>query len=418
MLVRVLRRCIPLSLVALAAVEAVILVGAMYLGVAIHHGTTAIAPDTSILPPFPKALVFAALMLAAMTVFGLYRRENHDANAGYTRRSAHGFLASLGLVALVSYVVPGLALGQGVLVLTVVLAFAGHITVRYLFLRLAGRSVCQCQTLLFGSSSRAADVAQLERVSRHDDKFPVVGFLLPTGVTKGVDSSRIVRNGASRLGIAANYPIDAVIVRARDRRCGHTPMKGLLERRLNGAHVIDLPTFFEHETGRVRLESIDPGWLVFPAGFHTGTLKKMGKRLFDLAVAGLLLLLTLPIIALTALAVWLESGRPILCRQARVGAQGRTFDFLKFRSLRADVGDGADARWATENDTRLTRVGRVIRKLRVDELPKLFNVVNGDMSFVGPQAKRPTLAQGVSAQSGHYSLLHAAKPGIVGWARR
>lgn len=418
MLVRVLRRHIPLSLAALGTIEAAILVGAMYLGVAIRYGATGLTPDTAaqVLPIFPKALVFAFAMLAVMTAFGLYKRENHDGNRGYYVRCTVSFLAGVVLMALVSNIVPALALGYGAFALTMVLAFVGQITVRSLFLRLADRSAFKRRIL---AGSRAAEVAKLERVNGHGDKSPVAGFLPLNGTRNGVGSARILReNRASLHAIAAKYQIDEIVVGVRDRRCGDMPMNDLLERKLKGTNVIDLPTFFERGTGRARLESVDPSSLIFAASPHTGTLKKMGKRLFDLGVGSLLLLITLPVIALTALAVWLESGRPILYRQQRFGAQGRTFNFLKFRSLRADAAARAQARWATENDARLTHVGRVIRKLRFDELPKLFNVVKGDMSFIGPQPERLTSVQGLSAQIGYYSFYHAAKPGIMVWARR
>lgn len=422
MLVRVLRRSVLLSLVGLGAIEGVVLIGAMYLGVAIRYGTTAVTPETSFLAILPKALVFASVMLAAMTAFGLYKRENQDGNGGYYRRCALSFFAGLVLMALVFYVVPALALRQGAFALTVVLAFVGHMSARYLFLRLADRRAFKRRLPVLGAGNRAADVAKLEGADGHGDKFPVVDFVPPTGATNGVDSSRILRrnrgrNRASQQAVAAKYPIGEAVVQAPDRRHGHTPMKGLLERRLGGANVIDVPTFFERETGRVRLESVNPNWLIFPGGCYTRTFSKTGKRLFDLGVGSLLLLITSPVIVLTVLAVWLESGRPILCRQARIGAQGRPFNLLTFRSVRGGAEADAQTPWATRNDARVTRVGRVIRALRLDELPKLLNVVKGDMSFVGPQPERPTFVQGLSTRIGYYSFRHAVKPGITGWAQ-
>ncbi len=416
MLVRMLRPCIPLSLAARGVVDALVLLGATYLGVAIAHAT----PETTAqaLPLFPKALVFALVMLTVMTAFGIYKRQNQDGKRGYYVRCAVSFLAGLVLMALVFYVAPVLALGHGAFALTMALAFVGHITLRYLFLRLADHSAFKRRILVIGTSSRAAKVAKLEHGNGRGGKFHVVGFVPLNGACGGVSSSLSLReNRASLRTVATEYQIDEIVVAKRDRRYGDTPMTGLLGRRLNGTNVIDLPTFFERESGRVRLESVNPNWLIFPAGLHTGALRKMGKRVFDLAVSGLLLLITLPVLVLTALALWLESGRPILYRQQRTGAQGCTFNLLTFRNTRVGAEADAQAPWAPENDARFTLVGRVIRRLRLDELPKLVNVVQGDMSFVGPQPERPTFVQGLSTQTGYYSFRHAVKPGITGWAQ-
>jgi sugar transferase (PEP-CTERM system associated) len=420
MLVRVLRHYVPVSLVALGAIEAVILIGAMYLGVGIRYGITGVTPDTAahIFQIFPKALVFAVVMMAAMTAFGLYQRENQHSDGAYYVRCGASFLAGFLLMVLIFYVVPPLSLGRGAFALTMALAFAGHLTARLIFLKLADHDAFKRRVLVLGTGSRAARVAELEHVNGNSDKFHVVGFLPLNGTSNGVDSSLILReNGSSLQAVAAKYQIDEIVVGVRQRRGGEMPMNELLERKLNGTNVIDLPTFFERETGRVQLESVNPSWLIFSDGFRTGALKNMGKRLFDIVLGSLLLVITLPIIVLTALAIWLESGRPILYRQERTGAFSRSFKLLKFRSMHVDAEADGQARWATENDARCTRVGRVIRKLRFDELPQLVNVLKGEMSFVGPRPERPTFVQGLSRQIGYYSYRHTVKPGVTGWAQ-
>jgi sugar transferase (PEP-CTERM system associated) len=269
-----------------------------------------------------------------------------------------------------------------------------------------------------GTGSRAAKVAELERPHGNSDKFHVVGFLPLNGTGSGVDSSLILReNGSSLQAIAAKYAIDEIVVGVRDRRRGDMPMKDLLERKVNGTKVIDLPTFFERETGRVQLESVNLSWLIFSDGFPAGILKNMRKRMFDIAVSTLALLMTLPAIVLTAIAVWLESGRPILYRQERIGVHGWTFKLLKFRSMRLDAEADGEPRWATPNDARCTRVGKVIRKFRFDELPQLINVIKGDMSFVGPRPERPAFVKDLSKELSYYSYRHTVKPGITGWAQ-
>ncbi len=420
MLVRVLRHYVPVSLVALGAIEASVFGAAMYLGVAIRFDGFQLDPESAaqVFPIFPKALVFAIVMLVAMTTFGLYQREHQHGDWAYYVRCTLSFLAGLLLMALVFYLVPSLSLGRGAFAFTLVFAFIGHITARFIFLRLADHDAFRRRVMVLGTGSRAAKVAELARVNGNSDKFEVVGFLPVNGTTSGVEESMILReNGSSLQAVAAKYQIDEIVVGVRQRRGGDMPMNELLERKLHGTNVIDLPTFFERETGRVELESVNPSWLIFSDGFRTGTIKNMGKRCFDVVLSGLLLLITLPIMALTALAIWLESGGPVLYRQQRTGAFSRPFELLKFRSMHVNAEADGEARWATENDERCTRVGRAIRKLRFDELPQLVNVLKGDMSFVGPRPERPSFVTSLAKQINYYSFRHTVKPGITGWAQ-
>jgi sugar transferase (PEP-CTERM system associated) len=419
MLVRVLRHYVPVSLVALGAIEVLIFVGAMYLGVSLRYGLAGLSGEaTQTLPVLPKALVFAVVMLVALTSFGLYQRENQQSDAGYYIRCITSFFAGLLAMSLVFYVVPELALGRGAFAFTMALAFAGHLAARLVFLKLADNEAFKRRILVLGTGSRAAKVADLERVNGNSDKFHVVGFLPLNGTSNGVASSMILReNGSSLQAIAAKYDVDEIVVGVRERRGGDMPMNDLLERKLNGTNVIDLPTFFERETGRVQLESLNPSWLIFSDGFRRGTFKNMAKRLFDVCVSVALLIITLPVIVLTALLIWLESGRPILYRQERIGAFGRSFELSKFRSMRVDAEADGMPRWATRNDDRCTRVGKVIRRLRFDELPQLINVLKGDMSFVGPRPERPVFVKDLAKEFSYYSYRHTVKPGITGWAQ-
>jgi sugar transferase (PEP-CTERM system associated) len=227
----------------------------------------------------------------------------------------------------------------------------------------------------------------------------------------------ILREPGSLQSIAQKYQIDEIVVGVRDRRCGDMPMNELLERKMGGTSVIDLPTFFERETGCVRLESVNLSWLVFSDGFRIGTFRSVAKRILDVVLASALLLLTLPVLVVTAALIWLESGRPIFYRQERVGAFGRRFKLLKFRSMRANAEADGIPCWATNNDARCTRVGRIIRKLRIDELPQIINVLKGEMSFVGPRPERPFFVDDLAKNLKYYPYRHTVKPGITGWAQ-
>jgi sugar transferase (PEP-CTERM system associated) len=195
------------------------------------------------------------------------------------------------------------------------------------------------------------------------------------------------------------------------------PMEEMLICAQGGVRVTDLSSFFEREAGVVTLNIADPSWLVFSGGFDHSLPRRMSKRFFDLAAATALLLLTWPVMLVVAVCVKLESAGPVFYRQMRVGEFGREFELVKFRSMRADAESDGVARWATVGDDRSTRVGRFIRRVRLDELPQLFNVLRGDMSFVGPRPERPQFVGLLAQEVRYYNVRHSIKPGLTGWAQ-
>ena len=196
-------------------------------------------------------------------------------------------------------------------------------------------------------------------------------------------------------------------------------MKDLLECKQHGTTITNLITFFEREQGRVTMNLIDPSWLIFSDGFDASPMRRISKRVFDLTSTAFVLALTWPLMLLTALAIALESGfrGPILYRQERVGERGKTFRLIKFRSMRTDAEKDGVARWASLKDDRVTRVGSFIRKVRLDELPQLWNVLRGQMSLIGPRPERPAFVEELITKIPYYDLRHCVKPGLAGWAQ-
>jgi sugar transferase (PEP-CTERM system associated) len=245
----------------------------------------------------------------------------------------------------------------------------------------------------------------------------IVGYLPLNGTHHYVDHAQILPDAMPLPQIADKYNVEEIIIAIRDRRGGGLPVDELLECKLMGVKVSELSTFFERETGQLQLESLNASWIILSEGFRVGLGRDIVKRAFDIVASLSLLLLTFPVMVIAALAILLESGTPILYRQEREGQTGRVFPVLKFRSMRTDAEKDGKPQWAAKNDDRTTRVGRFIRKVRIDELPQIFNVLKGDMSFVGPRPERPFFVEKLAKEIPYYNVRHTVKPGITGWAQ-
>jgi sugar transferase (PEP-CTERM system associated) len=298
----------------------------------------------------------------------------------------------------------------------VALALTGSLLLRAAFDRWNRVSAFKSRVLVLGTGSR---VERLAEYSRHNLNHEVVGYVSPHAANHFVPPAQVlaVGHGESLLSLAHRHSVDQIVVAVRDRRGGGLPMQQLLECKVKGIKVVELPTFFEREYRQVMLESLNPSWMVLGDGFRQSLLGSAAKRAFDLIVSTLLLVLCLPILLVAALFIWLESGLPVLYRQERVGQGGRAFTLYKLRSMRQDAERHGGAQWAAANDDRTTRVGRFLRKSRIDELPQLINVLKGEMSFVGPRPERPVFVDQLIKQIPYYSLRHSVKPGISGWAQ-
>ncbi|MEO9161509.1 MAG: TIGR03013 family XrtA/PEP-CTERM system glycosyltransferase, partial [Casimicrobiaceae bacterium] len=210
---------------------------------------------------------------------------------------------------------------------------------------------------------------------------------------------------------------DEVIVAVRQQRGGVLPLRALLDCRLNGVQVTDLARYFERVHGQVPIESLKISWLIYGHGFRQSVLRGIVKRCFDLMVSAVLIIVAAPLVLLAALLIAAEGGGPVIYRQQRVGHHGRTFTVFKLRSMSQDAEQDGKPAWAQSNDPRVTRVGRLIRRSRIDELPQLLNVLKGEMSFVGPRPERPEFVAMLTEQIPFYAVRHSVKPGLTGWAQ-
>jgi sugar transferase (PEP-CTERM system associated) len=232
-----------------------------------------------------------------------------------------------------------------------------------------------------------------------------------------VATTRIVSNHLTLEQTVAHLAIDEIIVAVREQRGGVLPLRELLECRLAGIQVTDLPRFFERVHGRVPIESLKASWLIYGNGFRQSWLRNVVKRCFDVCVVAIMLPIALPIMATMAALIAIDGGAPIIYRQERVGRHGHKFTLLKFRSMTKDAEKDGRPSWASVNDSRITAVGRFMRHTRIDELPQLINVLRGEMSFVGPRPERPAFVDTLSEKIPFYAVRHSVKPGLTGWAQ-
>jgi sugar transferase (PEP-CTERM system associated) len=270
------------------------------------------------------------------------------------------------------------------------------------------------RVIVLGTGAEAQVVEQSLRAG----DFRVVGFYPVRGDAAGkVPQNRLIPTNVPLVETIRKLKVNEIIVAVGERRGGIMPLNELLECKLAGVRVLDLSSYFERALGQVHLDSLRASWLIFGDGFRQGAVRTFVKRVFDLVVASLLLIIALPVMIATAIVIVLESGFPIVYRQERVGRAGRVFQLAKFRSMRPDAEADGRPRWAASNDNRITRVGRFIRKYRIDELPQLVNVLKGDMSLVGPRPERPFFVDQLTQNIPFYAARHSVKPGLTGWAQ-
>ncbi len=407
---------IPGRLMFLAGLEAVVLLLAAYVGISLHLADPGAAVSGALVATPAKALLFALGMLIVMTSMGLYQPDLWRSRQAMGVRLAAAFLLGFLATGLLAYAVPSLHLEAHQIAGVVVVALMGSALVRAGFHKWSSLGVFKSRVLVLGTGSR---VMRLADFAQHNPNHVIIGYVSLQPARHYVPLPHILpmEPGESLLSVVQKHGIDEIVIAVRDRRNGGFPVQQLLECRLKGVKVTELATFFEREHRQMLLESLNPSWMVLGDGFRQGLARRIVKRGFDVAASLALLVVAAPLMVLTAVCISLESGLPILYRQARVGEGGRTFTLYKFRSMRNDAEIDGTPRWADCDDDRATFIGRIIRKLRIDELPQIINVLKGDMSFVGPRPERPYFVDQLSAQIPYYALRHTVKPGITGWAQ-
>ncbi|MEP7348924.1 MAG: TIGR03013 family XrtA/PEP-CTERM system glycosyltransferase [Sphingorhabdus sp.] len=413
-MIRLFKHYIPYAVLFLAMVDFFLLIAAAETAWVIRANQINMHVDY-IGNRFGQLLTFAASVQVAAMAVGVY---GPDALQSLRFAIARLLVAvSLGVIfqSVMAFVLPGMTLWRSNSLYAMVLAFIYLAVSRALLGSLVGGEGFKRRLLVLGAGRRAQRIKDLE--AKPGSGFLVVGFIAMD------ESKRVIPEAIDRSAIynLADFVVKlgaSEVVLALEERRNALPLSDLLRIKTTGVHVNEISSFLERETGRVDLDSVNPSWLIFSDGFSSGRrLSGIAKRLFDIAASLILLMFTAPAILLFAILVKLETRGPAFYRQIRVGLFGQNYSVVKLRSMRSDAETDGKAVWAEKDDPRITMVGRLIRKVRIDELPQIWNVLKGEMSFVGPRPERPEFVADLETQLSYYAERHMVKPGITGWAQ-
>ncbi|MBA3246469.1 MAG: TIGR03013 family XrtA/PEP-CTERM system glycosyltransferase [Pyrinomonadaceae bacterium] len=401
----------------LIVAEALLIFGAVVTAAHIRLGADEAYRELVLESGFYKAALAALFCLGAFYLYDLY-----DFIVMHDRRElVLRLIQALGLawiaLALLFYALPQTMLGRGITLIALPLALPLMVSWRVSIHWLLGHPSVGERLLIVGSGDAAVEIAR-EVLERRDAGFRVAGFIdnKPELVGQSIINPRVIGLMDDMEQIVKREGIDRIIVALGERR-GAFPTQQLLDLSLGGSVAIEEgASFYERVSGRVHLNMMRPSWLIFSGRGRQARLSALARALMHRSVAFVGGLVSLPIALLTALLIKLESPGPALYKQERVGKNGRTFTIMKFRSMRSDAEKDGPV-WAQDGDARVTRVGRVIRKIRVDEIPQFWNILKGEMNFVGPRPERPHFVRQLAEEIPFYEQRHLLSPGLTGWAQ-
>lgn len=367
---------------------------------------------------WPRGLLYTGLTISAMTFMGMYWRHRKESElVDFVVRMSVSLVISITLISLVIFAFKDLFIDRSVMFFSIILSLVLIGLIRSLHYRISDHEASRSRVLVIGTGKKADMIQELRRKS---DTYGIriIGYIYIAGENSKVPERKIIRLNQALLDYAEENQVEEIVVAVDDRRKSF-PVNEILECKMEGIEVCEAADFIERQIKKIRLDTLHPSSMIFSDGYTKAVMDSFSKRVFDIVASLALLAVASPVMLLTALSIWIESGfkGTFIYRQERVGKGGKTFNVLKFRSMYEDAEQSGVAQWATENDDRVTKNGRVIRMLRIDELPQLFNVLMGDMSFVGPRPERPQFVDELSQVIPFYNLRHYVKPGITGWAQ-
>jgi sugar transferase (PEP-CTERM system associated) len=401
----------------MAIVEALVLYSSLYFAGIVVYGSIEEC-EQSLGSVAVRSTLLTVLALISLVSMGLYEFNQRLYYRETVLRVLVGLAATFAAAAVVFYAFPASSVDREMANIAFGYSLLLLLSARYLFVRKVDTNVFRRQTLIYGAGERASALMDFRRKADRRG-FRIVGRVAAPGdAIVGDRSIVIMTNSRSIADIAFERNADEIVI-AMDERRGNLPIRELLDARLKGIDVIDLVEFLERETGKIRIDLVNPGWLIFSQGFRISRLRQFSARAVDLIASIALLVVSWPVMILTVVCIKIEDGlrAPVLYRQRRVGQGGKLIQVLKFRSMSIDAEPDGKPVWAVENDSRITRVGSFLRRSRLDELPQVLNVLSGQMSLVGPRPERPEFVDELQKTIPYYAERHAVKPGVTGWAQ-
>lgn len=368
-----------------------------------------------------KLLLVAIVIQFSFHLFDLYdlRASSHRYRL-MVMNLMKAYITASAMLLLMFYAVPSMLLGRGVFLWSLALSLLATALWRLIFAWGAGHPQLGVREriLILGSGTEAIEIARAT-LERRTAGFQIIGFVdnKPELLGKSLINPSVIGLTENLPGLVAQHRIDRIVVAVEDRR-GSMPTGDLLNLRLSGRVAVEESAcFYERLTGKVAVEKLRPSWLIFSRGGRYTDVTERTRRVVNASLAAVGLLISLPLDLIIAIAIKLDSPGPILYRQERVGKNGRRFKIIKFRSMGVGAEEESGPVWAAATDPRATRVGRVLRKLRLDEIPQFVNVARGDMNFIGPRPERPEFVEQLSTTLPYYMQRHLIKPGLTGWAQ-
>lgn len=395
------------------AADLVVIYTGISVGLLLSHAPNDLLYNLSINQFIVEKSIFILVLFVSFLAVGVYyRRFLTDMKLGFLALAVSHLLA-LGQLALVFYLMPDFRIWISALGPALVISFAGVLVTHICFDRAVGVELFQKRIVVLGGGDQAKKV---QETIGHSPYLNCVGCV-------PVDTRCIVppidrhEQAPSLIEFANLVGADEIVVAVADRR-EQIPTTELLDCRVYGLQISEFSTFIERIDGRIEIENLKPSAMIYADGFaNSQSIQKNVKRGFDLILSSLMLAVTLPIVVIAGIAIYIDSPGPIFYSQTRVGIGGRHFKLWKLRSMHRDAEADGIARWARLEDPRVTRVGAIMRRLRIDEIPQLYNVLKGDMSFVGPRPERPEFVDQLAQEVPFYNYRHTMKPGISGWAQ-
>ena len=404
----------------LALADAVVLFFSVYIAAYVRFYTEVdplVAAADNVGNLLPRALIHSLVVVVTLISMGLYQIQRQEHIVNKLSRLTVGFIIAFVAFGFIFYVFPNIYMGRGIFLIAASLSFLFLILFHFIFSHTVNLEALKRNVLILGADENATWITKLRRKSDRSG-VNIVGYLPIKNEQIKIDEGLLLDKSLSVKEIIKKYEIDEIVVALTDRR-DKLPLKDLMDARLEGVKIVELVTFLERQVGKIYTNLLNPAWIIFAEGFKQDSFRYFTKRIFDLIASALLLFIASPFYIIAVLSIWFEckGKESIFYQQTRVGLNGEHFSLLKFRTMRSDAEQEGKAVWASQDDPRVTKIGKFLRTYRVDELPQIYNVFRGDMSLVGPRPERPEFVEHLTENIPFYVERNRVKPGLAGWAQ-